>query len=218
VDGSVSVVSPGAYGVSDGGGDYDGSPGMGLFYRDVRHLSIYRLWLGGMRPVPLASWVRGPEAEFVLAAGVGTEGVGVVRRRALGGGMEEEIYLSNESEEPVEVRFEIECAADFRDVYELRGYRNASERGELSEEVRDGRLRFSYRRDGFRRATEVRLSGEGVEPVAGRGRISLDLHVDPGASRGVRVSVALEEGDEEVRLRKFSPLYAGAPRLETGWE
>ena len=36
-EGVVSVVSPGAYCVSDGVGDFDGSFG-GLFYRDVRHL------------------------------------------------------------------------------------------------------------------------------------------------------------------------------------
>ena len=218
VEGSVSAVSPGAYGVSDGGGDVDGSPGSGLFYRDVRHLSVYRLRLGGMSPVPLASWVRGPEAEFVLGAGVGTEGIGVVRRRSLGSGMEEEISLTNDSREVVEVRFELECAADFRDIFELRGYAKAAERGEVSEEARGGRLRFSYRRDGFRRATEVGVSCEGTEPVAKRGRISADLHIEPGASRVVRVSVALYEGDEEVSLRSSVSPYERAPELESTWE
>ena len=215
---SVSVVSPGAYCVSDGGGDFDGSPGRGLFYRDVRHLSAFRLRLGGMSPVPLASWVRGPEAEFVLGAGVGTEGVGVVRRRTLGAGMEEEISFANESEEPVEVRLEIECGADFRDIFELRGFQEAAERGELSEEVWEEGLLFTYRRDGFRRATKARVWGGGVEPIAEPGRISLSLHIEPEASRVVRVSVTFEEGAREVRLRGFAPLYAGAPKLETGWE
>ncbi|HSK98960.1 MAG TPA: glycogen debranching N-terminal domain-containing protein [Rubrobacteraceae bacterium] len=214
----MSVVSPGAYCVSDGGGDFDGSPGRGLFYRDVRHLSAFRLRLGGMSPVPLASWVRGPEAEFVLGAGVGTEGVGVVRRRTLGAGMEEEISFANESEEPVEVRLEIECGADFRDIFELRGFQEAAERGELSEEVWEEGLLFTYRRDGFRRATKARVWGGGVEPIAEPGRISLSLHIEPEASRVVRVSVTFEEGAREVRLRGFAPLYAGAPKLETGWE
>ena len=83
-EGVVSVVSPGAYCVSDGG-DFDGSFG-GLFYRDVRHLSGLRFGLEGARLVPLGSWVRGSEAEFALAAGVGPEGVDVVRRRTLGVG------------------------------------------------------------------------------------------------------------------------------------
>jgi glycogen debranching enzyme len=218
MDGSVSVVSPGAYCVSDEGGDFDGSPGRGLFFRDARHLSVFRLRLSGGTPVSLASWVRGSEAEFVLGAGVGTEGVGVVRRRVLGGGMEEEISLTNESREAVEVRLELECRADFRDIYELRGFKEATERGELSQEVREGTLRLAYKRGAFRRATRVKVFGTGVEPVVERDRITLSLHVGPGASRVVRVSVELEEGEEEVHLRRFAPLYEGAPELRTGWE
>src|SRR3712207_4898888 len=98
-DVSVSVVSPGAYCASDEVGDFDGLSGLGLFYRDVRHLSGLRLRINGVLPMPLASWTRGSEAEFALSAGVGVGGIGVVRRRSLGGGMEEEILLSNRSEE-----------------------------------------------------------------------------------------------------------------------
>ena len=217
-EGSVTVVSPGAYCVSDDVGDFGGSSGRGLFYRDTRHLSEFRLRLGGVRPVPLACWTRGSEAEFALAVGVGPEGVGVVRRRFLGGGMDEEILLSNESGVAAEVRVELECAADFRDVFEVRGYRRAAERGEISGEARDGRLRFAYRRGGFRRGTVVRVSGEGIEPRAQPGRLSFDVHLGPEESRAVRVSVVLEEGGSETRWRKPAPLYGDTPVLETGWE
>jgi glycogen debranching enzyme len=217
-EGSVTVVSPGACCVSDEVGDLEGSAGRGLFYRDTRHLSGFRLRLGGVRPVGLASWTRGSEAEFALAAGVGPEGVGVVRRRFLGGGMDEEILLSNESGVAAEVRVELECAADFRDVFEVRGYRRAAERGEVSEEARDGRLRFTYRRDGFRRGTVVRVWGEGIEPLAQPGRLSFDVHLEPEESREVRVSVVLEEGGSEVRWRKPALLYGEVPTLETDWE
>ena len=217
-DRSVSVVSPGAYCVSDEVGDFDGSSGRGLFYRDTRHLSELRLRIGGVRPIPLASWTQGSEAEFALAAGVGPEGVGVVRRRFLGGGMDEEILLSNESRVAAEVRVELECAADFRDVFEVRGYRRAAERGEISEEVGDGRLRFAYRRGGFRRGTVVRVSGEGIEPLVEPGRLSFDVHLGPEESQEVHISVALEEGGSEIRWRKPAPLYGEAPALETDWE
>ena len=218
MDGSVSVVSPGAYCVSDEVGDFDGSSGRGLFYRDVRHLSGFRFRIGGVRPIPLASWTQGPEAEFALAAGVGPEGIGVVRRRFLGGGMEEEILLSNEAGVAVEVRAELECAAGFEDVFEVRGYRRASERGEISEEAKDGRLRFSYRRDGFLRGTVVRVSGEGVKPLAEPGRLSFDVHLGPGEERAVHVSVALEEDGREIHWREPASLYGEVPVLETDWE
>jgi glycogen debranching enzyme len=218
LEGSVTVVSAGAYCVSDDVGDFGGSAGRGLFYRDTRHLSEFRLRLGGVRPVPLASWTRGSEAEFALAVGAGPEGVGVVRRRFLGGGMDEEILLSNESGVGMEVRVELECAADFRDVFEVRGYRRVARRGEISEEAGDARLRFAYRRRGFRRGTVVRVSGERIEPHAEPGRLSFDVHLGPEESRTVRVSVVLEEGGSEIRWRKPAPLYGDAPVLETGWE
>jgi glycogen debranching enzyme len=216
LEGSVSVVSPGAYVVSDGRGDVDGSAGQGLFYRDVRHLSGFRLKIEGESPVPLASRTRGTEAEFVLAAGKGA--IGVVRRRSLGGGMTEEVMLKNEAPESLEARVELECAADFMDVFEVRGYRRATERGGISEEATGGCLRIAYWRDGFRRGTMVRVSGEGVEPFAESGRVSFDLRLEPGEERAARVSVVLQEDGREVRWRRPAPIYGDAPALETGWE
>jgi N-terminal domain of (some) glycogen debranching enzymes len=132
LEGSVSVVSPGAYAVADGGGEVDGCVGQGLFYRDVRHLSEFHLEVNGELPVTVASRARGSAAEFVQS--VGADGaIAIVRRRSLGGGM---------TEEAVEAWVELECAADFRDVFDVRGYREASERGELAEKVEDGCLRF----------------------------------------------------------------------------
>jgi glycogen debranching enzyme len=214
IEGSVNVVSPGAYVVSDGRGDVDGSSGQGLFYRDVRHLSELRLRIDGESPVVLASRVRGSEAEFVLAAG-GEESIGIVRRRYLGGGMTEDILLRNGGSEVVEARVELECAADFRDVFEVRGYLRAG-RGHISEEAGDRLLRFGYRRGGFRRGTVVRVSG--VETLAAPGLISFDLRLEPGEEREVRVSVVLEVGGGEVRWRRLAPLYGEVQVLETGWE
>jgi hypothetical protein len=66
--------------------------------------------------VSLGVWVRGSEAEFALAAGLGPEGVWIVRRRSLGGGMGEEILLTKEVGVAVAVRVavrgELGCAAD----------------------------------------------------------------------------------------------------------
>ena len=119
----------------------------------------------------------------------------------------------------VEVRVELECAADFGDIFEIRGHRRSAERGEVLEEVRDGYLRFAYSREGFRRGTVVRVEGEDIEPLAELGRLSFDVRLGPGEERAVRVSVVLEEDSREVRLgRSAPPLYGEAPALETGWE
>ena len=216
LEGSLSVVSPGAYAVSDGVGDFGGSSGPGLFYRDMRHLSRFALRVDGEAPVPLQARTRGSEAEFVLEAGAGS--IRVVRRRALGGGMDEEILLTNHSREAIEARVEFGCAADFRDIFDVRGYCRGVGRGEISEEVGEGSLRFGYRRDGFRRGTVVRVSGEGIEPLAERGRISFGVRLEPGEERTASVAVALEEGGRGVRPWGPASLYGEAPVLQTGWE
>jgi len=144
--------------------------------------------------------VRGSEGEFAVAAGLGPEGVDVVRRRFLGGGMQEEISISNESGVAVDVRVELECAADFKDILELRGFGRAAERGEVMEEVGEGSLRFAYRRDGFLRGTLVRV--DGVEAVARRGSLSFEVRLEAEETRDVRVLVELEEGVRRSVFRR----------------
>ncbi|MDQ3236086.1 MAG: hypothetical protein M3Q54_00940, partial [Actinomycetota bacterium] len=60
----ASVVSPGAYAVSDGSGDFDGDAGQGLFYRDMRHLSRFVVTMNGETSVSEGFRERGSEAEF----------------------------------------------------------------------------------------------------------------------------------------------------------
>lgn len=208
----VNVVSPGAYHVSDGQGDVAGA-GHGLFYKDTRHLSKFLLTVGGARPVASGRRARGSRVEFSLAAGE----VGVVRRREVGRGMEETLELTNPLGEAAEVNVALDCAADFKDIFEVRGWRNGSGRGEFVQEVGDRFLRFSYRRGAFSRGTVVCVSGEGIEPVVGPGRISFDVRLESGENRTIFVSVILEEEDEEVRLPGRPPLFGETPKLETDW-
>lgn len=213
---TVNVPSPGAYVVSDEMGDIS-PPDEGLFYRDTRHLSRFVLTVDGAPLVSRGADVRGSGAEFALVSDNGEVGLRVVRRRSLGGGMFEEILLTNESRARIEVVVSIECAADFEDIFAIRGYARPLERGEVSEEVSEGALRYTYRRGEFSRGTEVRLSAEGVEPDVER-RLSLRLGLGAGEDRLVRATVELEEDGEKVRKVEQSSLYAGAPELETDWE
>lgn len=213
---TVNIASPGAYAVSGETGDIS-SPEEGLFYRDTRHLSKFVLTVNGARLVPQHVDTRSAWAEFSLAADDGEESLRVVRRRTLGDGMSEEIVFSNESRTQIEVSVSIECEADFEDIFAIRGYARASERGEVNEEALEDRLRYAYRRGGFSRGTEVRVFGDGVEPDVERGEISFRLLIGAGEERLVRVFVELEEGGEKVRGVDHPPLYAGAPELETDW-
>lgn len=211
--GVVSLVSPGAYAVSDRRGDIDEDAGQGLFFRDMRHLSRFAVAVNGETPTPKDFQDRGSEAEFRLAS----SGLLVLRRRAVGAGMEETLEISSLSEEDTDVRLSLEFSADFRDVFDVRGYAGPSARGGLSEEVGEDLLRFSYRRGGYSRGTVVRVSGEGVEPVAEPGLISIACRIGPGEGKTIRISITLEEDGHEVSLRENAPLFSAAPELETDW-
>ncbi|MEW6636702.1 MAG: glycogen debranching N-terminal domain-containing protein, partial [Actinomycetota bacterium] len=115
-----------------------------------------------------------------------------------------------------EARLSFLLGADFEDVFVVRGFAGRTGRGEVVEEVREGALRYLYRRGGFSRGTEVRVAAEGAEPSLERGRVVLDLRLGAGERRVVRVWVSLEEGGEKVRsAERRGELYAGAPVLET---
>ena len=214
---AVNVASPGAYVVSDRKGDVDSSSG-GLFYRDTRHLSRFVLTVNGGRLVSQGVDPQGSRAEFSLLANNSGEGLRVVRRRTLGAGMHDEFLFTNDSGAAVEAVVSVECAADFEDIFAVRGFARAVQRNEAFEEVLEDALRYTYRREGFSRGTEVRLSAEGVEPEMERGRISLRLRIGAREKRLVRISVKIEEGGEMVQDAAHAPLYTGAPELETSWD
>src|SRR5918992_397807 len=208
----LSIVSPGAYCVSDAAGDVAGT-GEGLFYKDTRHLSHYVLRLDGRTLAPQSARVQGSTAEFSLAAPGG--GIRAMRRRELGGGMREEIRLKNDSSSPVEVRAELECDADFMDLFEVRGYHRPERRREVSRKTGDSSVYFAYHNGGFRRATRVYLSGEGVEPIYVPGGLSFVLNLGSGEERTVAVSVTLQEGGREAPWAPPARLYEGTPVLRT---
>jgi len=211
--GVVSLVSPGAYAVSDGRGDFDAGVGQGLYFRDTRHLSGFTLTVNDETPLSEGFRDSASGAEFRLVS----SGLRILRRRRVGAGMGETLEVSNSSDEDVDVFLSLECAADFRDVFDVRGYARPAARGDLSEEVGEGLLRFSYEREGFSRGSVVEVSGEGMETVAEPGRISCACRLGPGDEKTIRVSVALEESGSEASLPKRAPLFSEVPELKTDW-
>lgn len=208
----VSVVSPGAYCVSGEGGDVEGA-GEGLFFRDTRHLSKLVVLVDGEGMVPGGARVRGSVARF--EGSVAGSGVGVERRRELGGGMREEVLLRNETGERIEVKVELRCDADFADLFEVRDIATRRRRDVLRE-TGEGFVRFAYENGGFRRATMVSLSGGGVEPVYGEGGAVFSLRLGAGEMLAVLLSVTIEEGGRTVPwARERRALYEEVPALET---
>lgn len=184
------------------GGDIDAAQheATGLYRCDTRYLSRLRVTLGGLTPILLDASQDGAIFSAVFTNPAMAEPGGPVvpartllirRRRVLGRGLVESLTISNYHPDPQAIDLRIDVEADFRDIFEVRGYERRSPRPRG--EVVIGRTAFRYRAtgaDGVTRQTTVRFDppptrmGPGgavyrltLEP---RQTVVLDLRVHPG--------------------------------------
>jgi glycogen debranching enzyme len=170
--------------VSDARGDVEpGDEPNGLFVRDMRHLSVWRLLVDG-EPLRLLTSrnVSHDHARCYLTPGstrIGQDArVWARRERWVGGGFREEIVLRNETRERQRARVEVQYACDFADLFEVKALRPKRGRTHVEQTPRGVRLR--YERDGFWRSTEVAL--EPAPAVVEAGRACLEADLEPGGS------------------------------------
>jgi glycogen debranching enzyme len=138
---TLSILDGSTFVVSDRKGDIEarGDQPHGLFYRDTRFLSRWRLSLDG-QPLDALSTddVDYFAAQFFLIRPTGTiyenPSLSVVRQRYVGDGFHEDLVLLNHSQRPVEVSVRLEAGADFADLFEVKDA--LQKRGELYREVR----------------------------------------------------------------------------------
>src|ERR671934_2469451 len=148
---TVSILEGNTFVVSDRLGDIDASRDEphGLFNRDTRYLSRWRLTVGGRAPRLLSTDdVNYFSAQFFLVPPDGSvyddSAFSIVRKRAIGTGFHEEVTVMNHTPEPLELELRIEAAADFADLFEVKDA--LAKQGTHYERVDDGRLVLGYRR------------------------------------------------------------------------
>ncbi|HEY3694945.1 amylo-alpha-1,6-glucosidase [Phenylobacterium sp.] len=190
--------------VNDSFGDIVGAAD-GLFHDDTRILSRFRLLMGSKQPSLLSAAIaqdnvfftsHGSNQELPYPGGpVGPPGVlHIERKRFL---WEERLYeqirIVNYSRDVVIVPLAIEFAADFRDMFEVRGARRLSRGLMLPTEV-DGRtVRFGYEGlDKLTRSSVISFSdppgrltpqrADFMYSLQAEGR--LELHLEVGAEVG----------------------------------
>lgn len=109
---------------------------LGLFCRDTRFLSRLELQIEGRSPILLSS---NAQKGFVLSAlcanpqvddRLHAETVGIQRELVLNGGLFEELTITNYSTNPVSFELSLSFAADFLDLFEVRGS-TREQRGQL---------------------------------------------------------------------------------------
>jgi len=194
----------------------DNEAALGLYFRDTRFLSHYELLIDDMRPTFLHSEVDRNYSMLVETtlpvvsvdpSGIETgKNISISRHRWLEHGMHETIKVQNFGSEARRVKIEITFAADFLDLFEVRGF-HRKERGTMLDPVFDeGQVTFAYEGlDEVRRELEI-----GFEPHPKRlshRQATYQLKLGPRSSASIEVSILPRAG-------KLEPLHTSHEELE----
>ncbi|HUH92033.1 MAG TPA: amylo-alpha-1,6-glucosidase [Casimicrobiaceae bacterium] len=212
--------------VADALGDISGE-GDGLFFRDTRVLSRFRLTIGGATPALLSSGVSHDNVFFradltnkplpELGGSVTPEGViHVERARFLWQSrMYERLRLAPYGTRSIPAPLGIDFAADFVDIFEVRGWKRAARGRILEPDVERDAVTLAYRGldDELRRSVVAfsrppdRLSADAAEFSLALGEHeSFELYIEVGAER--------DAAPDRDRFRRAGARARGAMRTK----
>ncbi len=196
--GCVSLVEGSTFIISDARGDVLPGAARGLFHRDTRFLSRLELRVDGANLEPLAARAVDPySARFVLRVpreGPAESPLVAVRNRFVGQGLHEDLDVTNHGLEPVTLTVEYVIDADFADLFEVKALGAGGKPGVLRRVLpAEGVLELEYARDGFRRASEVRLSARPEEMTESGARFRVSLGAGETWHTCVEVCLNLDE-------------------------
>ena len=208
------------FGVFDHNGDAVSRPGSpeGIFHRDTRYLSHLCLSLDGHRPLLLSSTVRDDNAVLICdltnpdvpdAEGhtlLSQDLVHVRRTRFLWKGRAfERIALHNYATEPRFLQLRLDFAADFADIFEVRGTQR-EQRGSFHPAVLEpDAVALAYTGlDGRLRETQLRFQPAPTEIAADRAVFAVDLAANERQTFFVEVRCDAASDDRVPRRAFFS--------------
>lgn len=182
---SLLTKASSVFAVSELSGDIDAdaSPETGVFFHDTRFLSRSLAWVNGERPrVRRASAWDGDRCQVDLEAGP----LLMSRERKLQPDVAETFEILNSGPSACGVRLELEFAADFVSVFDVRGAPPRVRQPPQQRRLGRGRLRFVYLgADGQQRQTEIALN---PAPRTLRAAIATyEWNLDPGQRARVEV-------------------------------
>lgn len=194
----------------------------GLYHNDTRHLSHMELLVEGLRPLQLGSGTEHANSVLgidLMNPDIAVDGqvmlpkgtVHLHRTKLLRQGMcQERLRITNHGSESVELRVSLAFAADFIDLFEVRGMRRERRGDMLAPAVGHGEVTLSYRGlDAVVRRTRLHFTP--APQRLNEHSATFELTLAAGAEHDLEVSVCCEfEGE---------PLPAKVPfaaALETG--
>jgi glycogen debranching enzyme len=225
--GVVTLVEGSTFCISGRTGDVAADSPQGLFFRDTRILSEWRLRVGGEPPQVLTVVPDEPYRRTFVSrvATAGTVSDLLLERlRFVGEGMREDLRLRNLSGTPVRATLSLQVEADFADLFAVKESR-VEPRGEVSTSCDGDALTIGFRDGDQRRGVRVQAAGaqagrdrldfDVTIPARGEWRTSVLVHpsVDGEECTGTfPVGLPLEEAPPAQRLRAWR---AGSPYVDT---
>ncbi|MCD1294374.1 amylo-alpha-1,6-glucosidase [Methanocella sp. CWC-04] len=180
--------------------------GYGIYYNDCRFLSGYVLKINGKRMTEILSsdqnnyestiYLTNPDFYDREGNMVSKETLSIIRNVVIPGCVVETITMNNFNEFTVAIDLTLELAADFNDIFTVRGMTEVAD-GSLMPVSYDGKtLILSYQgRDGHRRSTKARFYPEPTTVNEGLCTFSLDLK--PRFSQEIVISISVEDAPPE---------------------
>ena len=223
---SLVLKHDNTFGVFDAKGDALSSPGgtEGVYHCDTRHLSHFLITVSNRRPIVLSSTLRDDNTtltcdlanpDLVDVGGVVVEHdlIHIRRTRFLWkASCFERLRIRNFDLQPHSLRLGIEFAADFADLFEVRGMVRAK-RGQVHEpDICEGRATLSYTGlDGRRRLTTLRFDPAPEALMINQAVFT--LHLAPRESRSIFVEIDCRQGDSPVKpVRAYFTSFRDARR------
>jgi len=163
MEGPVSILDGSTFLVSQQNGDVNAGPTQpdGLFYKDTRHLSTWKLVVNNVELEVLSTdTVEYYYAQFFCVPPTGTiyknPVVSVVRRRLVGEGFVEKLAVVNHGTEEQVIEARLTIGADFADLFEVKDAQ--AKKGSYYHHIKKQELVLGYRRDDFVRETVIASS------------------------------------------------------------
>jgi hypothetical protein len=225
--GVVTLVEGSSFCISGRTGDMDPGSPQGMFFRDTRIVSTWKLRVGGQAPQPLAVMSDEPYHARFLARVPPRRGryetdLLLERDRYVGEGLREDLRLRNVGPQPIETVLTLTTGADFADLFEVKEGRVRA-RGELSTTVGPDGPRYGFRYGQAQRGVRIVAPGASVREDGLEFRVRLAPHSDWHTTVLAQPSVdavelpgtfpvgsPLEHSSPARRLRQWR---AGAPRI-----
>src|SRR5438874_10087720 len=144
-DNTISILDGSTFLVSSPNGDIDARPdqAQGLFYKDMRHLSKWKLSVDG-KPLDVLSTdvTEYYYAQHFCIPPTGTiyknPTISIIRRRFVGDGFVEDLTVLNHGSEAQEIQLRLDIGCDFADLFEVKDA--LQKKGEFYQAFREHRL------------------------------------------------------------------------------